>query len=87
MGDLVANDARARPPDKYRLLADAVSWSTNAGHPGYANAAVQEVWDQYLIPKMFAAAARGQMSPEEAVRTAEGRIQPIYEKWRARGKV
>jgi len=87
LGALVANDARARPPDKYELLADAVSWSTNPGHPGYANAAVQEVWDQYLIPKMFATAARGQMSPEEAVRTAEGRIQQIFEKWRARGKV
>jgi multiple sugar transport system substrate-binding protein len=87
LGGIVANDVRVRPPDKYRLLADAVSWSTNAGHPGYANAAVQEVWNQYLIPKMFAAAARGQMSAEEAVRTADSRIRPIYDKWRALGKV
>jgi len=87
LGDLVAADARARPPDKYRILADAATWSVNAGHPGYANAAVQEVWDQGLIPKMFAAAARGQMSPMDAVRTADGQIQAIYDKWRARGKV
>jgi multiple sugar transport system substrate-binding protein len=87
LGDLVAADPAARPPGKYRLLAEATSWSTNPGYPGYANAAVQEVWDQYLIPKMFAAAARGQMTPEEAVRTAESRINAIFETWRARGKV
>jgi multiple sugar transport system substrate-binding protein len=87
LGDVVAADARAVPPDKYRILADATSWSLNAGHPGYANAAVQDVWDQGLIPKMFAAAARGQMSAADAVRMADGRIQAIFDTWRARGKV
>ena len=87
LGELVANDARAQPPDKYALLADATRWSTNLGHPGHTNAAVDEVVNQYLIPQMFAAAARGEMTPEEAVRAAEAQIKPIFEKWRERGKI
>jgi multiple sugar transport system substrate-binding protein len=72
---------------KYALLADASDWSTNLGHPGHVNAAIDEVVNQYLIPKMFAAAARGEMTPEEAVRATEAQITPIFEKWRQRGKV
>jgi len=87
LGELVANDARAQPADKYALLADATRWSTNLGHPGHTNAAVDEVVNQYLIPEMFAAAARGEMTPEEAVRTAEARIKPIFERWRQQGKI
>jgi multiple sugar transport system substrate-binding protein len=87
LGELVANDARAQPPDKYALLADATRWSTNLGHPGHTNAAVDEVVNQYLIPQMFAAAARGEMTPEEAVRAAEAQIKPIFEKWRQQGKI
>jgi multiple sugar transport system substrate-binding protein len=72
---------------KYAFLADATAWSTNLGHPGHVNAAIDEVVNQYLVPKMFAAAARGEMTPEEAVRAAEARITTIFEKWRERGKV
>jgi hypothetical protein len=36
---------------------------------------------------MFAAAAQGEMSPEEAVREAEAKINPIFDKWRERGKI
>jgi multiple sugar transport system substrate-binding protein len=84
---LVASDARADPPGKYTLLAQATDWTTNLGHPGYTNAAVDEVFNQYLVPRMFAAAARGEMSAEEAVRSAEAQMKPIFEKWRERGKI
>jgi multiple sugar transport system substrate-binding protein len=84
---LVATDSKANPPDKYALLAEAASWSTNFGHPGHANAAFDEVFNQHLVPKMFAAAARGELSAEEAVKAAEAVIRPIYDKWRERGKV
>lgn len=87
LGDLVAADPQARPADKYAILAGAEDWSTNYGHPGYANAAVDEVFNLYVIPQMFAAAARGELTPEEAVRAAEQRVQPIYDKWRERGKI
>jgi len=85
--EVVVRDASANPPDKYALLADAAKWSTNIGHPGYANVAIEEVFDQSLVPKMFAAAARGEMSPEEAVKAAEAQMKPIFQKWRERGKI
>ncbi len=84
---VVSNDARAQPPDKYRLLVDAAGWSTNVGHPGHTNTAVDEVVRSSLISQMFAAAARRDTSPEEAVRAAEAKIRPIYGKWREQGKI
>jgi multiple sugar transport system substrate-binding protein len=85
--DLVEGDARARPPGKYALLARALGWSTNLGHPGHANAAVEEVLNLHLIPDMFAAAARGRLTAEEAVEAAEAQARPIFDKWRERGKI
>jgi multiple sugar transport system substrate-binding protein len=85
--DLVANDPRAQPADKYRLLAGAAEWTTNPGHPGHTNAATQEVLDAAVVSEMFAAAARGEMGAEEAVKAAEAKIQPIYDKWREQGKI
>jgi hypothetical protein len=73
----VANDARSQPPDKYGFLAEAAEWSTNLGHPGYANAAIDEVVKASLISQMFAADARGEMSAEEAGRAAEAKVKPI----------
>jgi multiple sugar transport system substrate-binding protein len=87
LGALLADDARAKPPDKYRVLADAPAWSTNIGHPGPANAAAMEVFNQFLVPRMFAAAARGEMTAEDAVKTAETQMLPIFDQWRERGKI
>lgn len=72
-------------PHKYAVLVDAPKWSTNVGHPGYANGAVSEVFDTFIIPQMFALAATDKMSPEDAVKWAESQIKPIFAKWRARG--
>jgi multiple sugar transport system substrate-binding protein len=87
LGELVANDPRAQPPGKYSLLADAADWTTNLGYPGHTNAAADEVIKRSIIAQMFAAAARGDMSAEEAVRTAEAKIKSIYDKWREQGKI
>ena len=87
LAELAAGDQRARPPGKYGILAEAGTWSTNVGYPGYANAAMDEVFNQTFIPRMFAAAARGQMSPEDAVERAEAEMNPIFEKWREQGKI
>jgi multiple sugar transport system substrate-binding protein len=83
----VATDPEAQPPNKYALLAEGTSWTANLGHPGYANGAVDEVFNQFVIPQMFAAVARNEMGAEESVRAAGSRIEPIYEKWRQRGKI
>lgn len=84
---LVGRDAMAQPPEKYALLAGAADWTTNLGHPGYTNVAVDEVVRTGIISQMFAAAARGEMTAEESVRAAEARIRPIYGKWREQGKI
>ena len=84
---LVATDPAARPPNKYALLADATSWSTNIGSPGFLNAAIDEIINLPLLSKMFSAAARGQMSPADAIAAAEAEMRPIFEKWRERGKI
>ncbi|MGH8991718.1 MAG: ABC transporter substrate-binding protein [Acidimicrobiia bacterium] len=87
LAEIVARDESVQPPTKYALLADAESWSTNPGHPGHANAAVDEVFFQFIVPKMFAAAARGEMSAEDAVKAAAAQAEPIFAKWRERGKI
>ena len=84
---LVGQDEVAQPPTKYSILADAESWSTNIGHPGHDNAATGEVFSAFVIPRMFAAAARGDLSAEEAVKRAHAEAEPIFAKWRERGKV
>lgn len=87
IGGILAADSAADPKGKYSVLASAAEWSTNAGHPGHDNAAVEEVVSQYIVPKMFAAAARGDMSAEAAVREAETQVKQIFGKWRDQGKI
>jgi multiple sugar transport system substrate-binding protein len=79
---LCSNDAKAAPPDKYKVIANALEWSTNVGFPGYASAAVDEVFNTFVIPTMFAKAARDEMSPEDAVKAAEREVRRIFDKWK-----
>ncbi len=78
---------RGEPPDKLAVLKDSVSWSTNVGHRGPANTAIGEVFATFIIPNMMAKAARGELSPKDAVADAEAQIKPIFDKWRARGLI
>ena len=57
------------------------------GSPGFLNAAIDEIINLPLLSKMFSAAARGQMSPADAVAAAEAEMRPIFDKWRERGKI
>ncbi|HZA27320.1 MAG TPA: extracellular solute-binding protein [Actinomycetota bacterium] len=75
------------PPDKLAVLDGAEEWSTNVGFRGPASAAIGEVFATFLIPNMFAAAARGGSSPQEAVAEAEAQIVPIFDKWRREGLI
>ena len=45
---LIGNDKNAHPADKYKVLEDVLNWATNVGYPGYANAAIDEIYDQAL---------------------------------------
>jgi multiple sugar transport system substrate-binding protein len=82
---LVAHDKKAQPPDKYKVLEDVLDWATNVGFPGYANAAIDEVFSTWVVSTMFARVAAGQMSAEEAIKTAEDKCKAIFKKWEARG--
>jgi multiple sugar transport system substrate-binding protein len=79
---LIANDPSAVPPDKYKVLGSVLDWATNVGYPGYATAAIDEVFNTFVIPTMFAMAARGDVTPEEAVSRAEKEIKRIFAKWK-----
>jgi len=84
---LCARDAQATPPDKYKILADALTWSTHLGYPGSTNAAIDEIFNTWLLSSMFAQAATGKLSPEEALHQANTQVQRIFQTWRERGKV
>ena len=77
----------SQPVNKLAFLKDAEKWSTTIGHPGPANAAIGEVFDTFILPKMMARAARGELSARDAVVDAESQIRPIYQRWRDRGLV
>lgn len=71
---------------KYGLLAEAASWTTNVGHPGYTSPAISEVYDRGLIPTMFAKAATGRLTPEQALDEADHEVRAIFQRWKERGK-
>ena len=77
------NDPHANPHHKYTALEDALLWTMNIGHPGYATAAIDEVFNSFVIPKMFAAVAKGQLSPEDGAAAAEREVKQIFEKWKS----
>ncbi|HEX2031597.1 MAG TPA: extracellular solute-binding protein [Actinomycetota bacterium] len=77
----------SNPPDKLAVLADAETWSANVGYRGPASTAIGEVFATFIIPNMFAAAARGRKSAQQAVADAEAQIQPIFDKWRQEGLI
>jgi multiple sugar transport system substrate-binding protein len=81
---LVSKDAKAKPADKYKVLEDVLNWATNIGYPGYANAAIDEIYQKWIINVMFAKAAQGVLSPEDAVKEAEAECKRIWDKWRER---
>jgi ABC-type glycerol-3-phosphate transport system substrate-binding protein len=77
----------SEPRDKLAVLKDALDWSTNVGRHGNANTAIGEVFGTFIVPNMYARAARGEQSPAESVARAEAQIEPIFEKWRRRGLI
>jgi multiple sugar transport system substrate-binding protein len=75
-----------KPRGKYTILTTiARRYTTNVGYPGFANAAIGDIFNQYLIPQMFAQVAQGKMTPQDAARSMQGQFRSIYGKWRAQG--
>ncbi len=83
----LAADSHA-PRRKYVVLDQiARKYTTNVGYPGFSNAAVDEIFNKWLIPQMFAEVAQGKSSPAEAARAADREFKQIFAKWRRRGKI
>jgi multiple sugar transport system substrate-binding protein len=79
---LIATDSRANPPDKYKVLGNVLDWATNVGYPGYASAGISEAFSTWVIPTMFASVARGDQTPEDAVKAAEAEYKRIFARWK-----
>jgi maltose-binding protein MalE len=88
LNDWLDNDPfGSEPPDKLAVLKSALDWSTNVGRHGNANTAVGEVFGTFIVPNMYARAARGRQTPEESVARAESEIKPIFAKWERQGLI
>ncbi|WP_242333462.1 ABC transporter substrate-binding protein [Anaeromyxobacter sp. SG66] len=78
----IANDPKGSPPDKYAVLGNVLEWATNVGYPGYATAAVDEAFNTFVLPTMFAKVARDELSPEDSAKAAEKELKRIWDKWK-----
>ncbi|MBI2562777.1 MAG: extracellular solute-binding protein [candidate division NC10 bacterium] len=84
---LIAKDSKAHPADKYKVLEDVLEWATNVGYPGYSNAAIDEIFNTWVLNVMFAKAASGAATPEEAIKEADVACKRVFAKWKAKGLV
>jgi multiple sugar transport system substrate-binding protein len=80
---MLADDPH-KPLGKYKVLADATKWATNVGYPGYANAAVDEIFITWVLNTMFAKASSGAASPQDAIKEADQKCRAIFAKWHER---
>ncbi len=77
-----------KPRGKYTILTTiAEKYTTNPGHPGNTTPVMDEIYNTFLIPQMFAEVAQGKSTPAEAVTAFSNKAQSIYRKWRNQGLV
>jgi multiple sugar transport system substrate-binding protein len=84
---LLANDSKGVPANKYSVLEDVLDWATNVGYPGYSNAAIDEAFGTWAVNTMFAEAATGAETPENALKRCEAKMKAIWAKWKDRGMI
>ena len=78
---LTAQDPH-KPKGKYSVLTTiAEKYTTNPGHPGNSTPVMDEIYNTFLIPQMFAEVAQGKSTPAEAVTAFASKAQGIYRKW------
>ena len=84
---LINHDSHATPPEKYQVFKDVSEWTVNVGFPGYANPAIDEVFSNWILPKMFAQAPLGKATLAEALDQGHKEVKQIYDLWSAKGKI
>jgi multiple sugar transport system substrate-binding protein len=78
----------AKPAGKYKVLAEiADKYTLNPGYPGNTNAAIDEIFNKFMIPQMFAEVAQGKRTPEDAAKVYDRSFRGIFQKWRNLGKI
>ena len=84
---LTAQDTH-KPKGKYTILTTiAEKYTTNPGHPGNTTPVMDEIFNTFLIPQMFAEVAQGKMTPAEGVSAFARKANAIYRKWKNQGLV
>jgi len=78
----LSKDPNGGPNYKYEELKDALKWTRNVGHPGCASPQSMEIFESFLIPRMFNSVVKGELAPEDAARAADKEAKLIYEKWK-----
>jgi multiple sugar transport system substrate-binding protein len=77
-----------KPRGKYTVLTTiAEKYTTNPGHPGNTTPVIDEIFNTFLIPQMFAEVAQGKMTPSEGVSAFARKANAIYRKWKNQGLV
>jgi len=71
-----------KPRGKYTILTTiAEKYTTNPGYPGNTTPVMDEIFNTFLIPQMFAQVAQDKASPSEAVSAFAQKAQAIWRKW------
>jgi multiple sugar transport system substrate-binding protein len=83
----IGHDPKAVPPDKYAVLDDVLDWATNVGYPGHSTAAIADTFNTWVLNTMFAQAATGAETPQDALTRAEGAMKAIWAKWKERNMI
>ena len=84
----VERDPVAKPAGKYKVLAEiAEKYTLNPGWPGNTNAAIDEIFNKFMIPQMFAEVAQGKRTAEDAAKIYDRSFRRIFQKWRNLGKI
>jgi multiple sugar transport system substrate-binding protein len=78
----LGNDAQANPSWKYTLLKDALHWTANLGYPGYADPVTMEVFNTFVIIRMFQSVVKGERTPDDAANAATAEVKRIAKKWK-----
>ena len=78
----LSNDPHADPSWKYQMLKDAGHWTHYLGVPGYPTPAFMEVFNTFVIPRMFLSVVKGERSPADAMGAAAAEVQRIADKWK-----
>ena len=78
----LSNDPHADPSWKYQMLKDAGHWTHYLGVPGYPTPAFMEVFNTFVIPRMFLSVVKGERSPADAMDAAAAEVQRIAAKWK-----